>query len=105
MSQLVGWVERSDTHHLSMRAARRWVSQGLNPSYRTLRALRVERKFLRRIKLICPVQTTLQKYSCSRLTQITSISIAIPFPQEGRFAVVTNVGSGMRWTRQRHARE
>jgi hypothetical protein len=31
--QLVGWVERSDTHHLSMRAARRWVSQGLNPSY------------------------------------------------------------------------
>jgi hypothetical protein len=26
-------VERSDTHHLSMRAARRWVSQGLNPSY------------------------------------------------------------------------
>src|ERR1700738_5171667 len=22
-----------DTHHLSMRAARRWVSQGLNPSY------------------------------------------------------------------------
>jgi hypothetical protein len=31
--QRVGWVERSDTHHLSVRAARRWVSQGLNPSY------------------------------------------------------------------------
>jgi hypothetical protein len=25
-------MERSDTHHLSMRAARGWVSQGLNPS-------------------------------------------------------------------------
>jgi hypothetical protein len=29
---------------------------------------------------------------------------AIPSPQEGRFAVVTDVGSGMRWTRQRQAR-
>ena len=25
---------------------------------------------------------------------------AVPLPQEGRFAVVTDVGSGMRWTRQ-----
>ena len=24
---------------------------------------------------------------------------AVPLPQEGRFAVVTDVGSGMRWTR------
>jgi hypothetical protein len=27
----VGWVERSETHQCS--AAKRWVSQGLNPSY------------------------------------------------------------------------
>jgi hypothetical protein len=26
--------------------------------------------------------------------------IAVPLPHEGRFAVVTDVGSGMRWTRQ-----
>jgi hypothetical protein len=25
--------------------------------------------------------------------------VRIPFPKEGRFAVVTDVGSGMRWTR------
>src|SRR6516162_10295161 len=26
---------------------------------------------------------------------------AVPLSQKGRFAIVTNVGSGMRWTRQR----
>jgi hypothetical protein len=26
---------------------------------------------------------------------------AIPFPEEGRIAIVTDVGRGMRWTRQR----
>ena len=30
---------------------------------------------------------------------------AIPCPQEGRIAIVTDVGCGMRWTRQRRARE
>jgi hypothetical protein len=33
------------------------------------------------------------------------ICFAVLFPQEGRFAVVTDVGSGMRWTRRCHARE
>jgi hypothetical protein len=33
---------------------------------------------LNRINLICPVQSCLKKYSRSRLTQITSISAAIP---------------------------
>ena len=32
-------------------------------------------------------------------------SYPIPFPQEGRFAVVTDVGSGMRWTLWRQARD
>jgi hypothetical protein len=45
-----------------------------------------------------PVQPFLQKYSCSLQTQITSASIVIPHPQEGRFAIVTDVGYGMRWT-------
>jgi hypothetical protein len=39
-----------------------------------------------------PVQSSLQKYSCSLLTQITSISFAIPHPQEGRIAIVTDAG-------------
>jgi hypothetical protein len=46
-----------------------------------------------------PVQPFLQKYSCSLLTQITSASFAIPYPREGRVAIVTDVGNGMRWTR------
>jgi hypothetical protein len=32
------------------------------------------------------------------LAQITSLSSAIPAHTEGRFAIVTNVGQGMRWT-------
>jgi len=32
-------------------------------------------------------------------------SRTVPCPQEGRFAVVTDVGRGMRWTRRRQARE
>jgi hypothetical protein len=47
----------------------------------------------------------LQKYSASRLPQITPTTPAIPFPQEGRIAIVTDVGRGMRWTRQRRTRE
>jgi hypothetical protein len=48
-----------------------------------------------------PVQPLSQKYSCSLQTQITSISAAIPSRTEGRIAIVTDVGHGMQWTRQR----
>jgi len=51
-----------------------------------------------------PVQPLSQKYSCSLPTQITFISAAIPSRTEGRIAIVTDVGHGMRWTRQRRAR-
>jgi hypothetical protein len=47
------------------------------------------------------VQPRFQKYLSFHLSQITGLSRAIPFPIEGRFAIVTNVGFGMRWTRQR----
>jgi hypothetical protein len=47
------------------------------------------------------VQLRFQKYSASRFGQINFRSLAVPFSQEGRFAVVTNVGRGMRWTRER----
>ena len=45
------------------------------------------------------VQPSSQKYSGVLFTQITSTSIAIPHPQEGRIAIVTDVGRGRRWTR------
>jgi len=71
---------------------------------------------LNRINLILPdgqissrfakrsVQPLLQKYFSSRLTQITSL-IRPSCPTEGRFAIVTDVGNGMRWTRRRWARD
>ena len=44
------------------------------------------------------VQPCLQKYSASPPTQINSRTSAIPSHTEGRFAIVTDVGCGMRWT-------
>ena len=52
--------------------------------------------------LICPdgypVQLRAQEYFDSCLPQITLKSRAVPLPARGRFAIVTNVGHGMRWT-------
>jgi len=56
------------------------------------------------INLICPVQFHLQKYSSSCLTQITSISPAVP-SHRGAFRDRHGRWNGMRWTRQRWARE
>jgi hypothetical protein len=53
--------------------------------------------------LVCPY--LFAKYSASQPPQIISTTPAVPFPQEGRFAVVTDVGSGMRWTLRRQARD
>ncbi len=44
-----------------------------------------------------PVQPHLQKYSASRFTQIKFYIPRRPVPSEGRFAIVTDVGRGMRW--------
>jgi hypothetical protein len=52
-----------------------------------------------------PVQPFSQKDSGVLFTQITSISIAIPSSLKGRIAIVTDVGRGMRWTRQCQAGE
>jgi hypothetical protein len=60
--------------------------------------MRIEGKFCRGINVIWVVQSPSQKYSGSLLTQITSISFASRPNTEGRFAIVTNVGHGMRWT-------
>jgi len=50
------------------------------------------------------VQPCLEKYFDFHSTQITGLSCVIPFPIEGRFAIVTDVGFGMRWTRLRAGR-
>jgi hypothetical protein len=62
-------------------------------------ALLLERKFACRIKLICPVQTSREKYSAFAVGQIISTSSPVSRPHEGRLAIVTDVGRGMRWTR------
>src|SRR5450755_2596449 len=53
---------------------------------------------------VSPVQSPSQKYSGSLLTQITSSSSPSRPNTEGRFAIVTSVGHGMRWTRWRQRR-
>src|SRR5882757_3352307 len=47
------------------------------------------------------VESHLQKYFCFHSPQIISTTLAIPFLPEGRIMIVTDVGCGMRWTRQR----
>ena len=102
--------------HADLLVARRWVERQRYPSIFT-RVLR--KRWMAGSSpavtsgLLLPdgqisdlaVQPRLQKYFCFRTPQITSRTLAIPCPQEGRFAVVTDVGCGMRWTRQRQARE
>src|SRR5258708_8714760 len=70
---------------------------------RTLRnavgiGLRIKTILLNSINVIWAVQSCLQKYSASRLPQITSRTLAIPSHTEWRFAIVTAVGGGMRCT-------
>ena len=57
-------------------------------------AMTAEKKFSFGFNLIWVVQSLLQKYFGSLLTQITSTSLAIPAHTEGRFAIVTDVGQG-----------
>jgi hypothetical protein len=47
------------------------------------------------------VQSFAQKYFASVFAQITFLFAAVPPHSEGRFAIVTNVGGGMRWMRWR----
>ena len=46
------------------------------------------------------VQPFREKYSALFLTQITCLLTPSRAHQEGRFAIVTNVGRGERWTRE-----
>ncbi len=51
------------------------------------------------------VQCHQQKYFASPFGRNRFMDSAIPSHTEGRFAIVTDVGHGMRWTRQRFARD
>jgi hypothetical protein len=53
------------------------------------------------IKVIPSVQSRLQKDFASRLAQITPVSAAVSAFHEGRIAIVTDAGLGMRWTWRR----
>jgi hypothetical protein len=48
--------------------------------------------YLNAIKLICPVQPSLQKYTSSLRPQISPTTSPVPARQEGRIAIVTDVG-------------
>jgi hypothetical protein len=68
----------------------------LCPSYETTppRRLRARPNLLKQINLICPVQSSLQKYFSFHRPQITSRTFRIPSHTEGRIAIVTDVGAG-----------
>jgi hypothetical protein len=66
-------------------------------------ALRATTNLSSQINLIPPVQPLLQKYFSSRTGRSSNRGIAVPHPSEGRFAIVTDVGWGMRWTWSRQA--
>jgi hypothetical protein len=67
--------------------------------FRTLRRLRAKSNLLKRFNLFLPVQSWLKKFSVLLVGQITITESRRPASQEGRFAIVTNVERGMRWTR------
>ncbi|WP_207234544.1 hypothetical protein, partial [Bradyrhizobium sp. Leo170] len=57
-----------------------------------------EQRFSRNIKVICLVQSAREKHSASFWPQITLETAPSRLHLEGRIAIVTDVGSGMRWT-------
>ena len=69
------------------------TAESLDAGARVMRAAGAQRdgKAGRTVFLILAVESCLQKYFRSRLTQIKSISLAVPFPR-GALAIVTDVG-------------
>jgi hypothetical protein len=64
--------------------------------------LRAKPDLLKQFDLICSsVQPLSEKYFCFLQRQITGVFCVIPCPLRGALAIVTNVGRGLRWTRQR----
>jgi hypothetical protein len=70
-----------------------------------LNLVRVQPNFSNRIKLFLPVQSPSAKIFRFPFPPNHLYHARHPGPREGRIAIVTDVGCGMRWTRQRLARE
>ena len=61
--------------------------------------LRVKSNLSKQFNLFLPVQSSSKKFSVLPVGQITITESRRPASQEGRFAIVTDVERGMRWTR------
>jgi hypothetical protein len=77
-------------------ASRPGRPRGWLPLESTTTARQANRRF--------PVQPHAQKYFASVVGQIISTSSPVSRSQEGRLAIVTDVGRGMRWTQRRARR-
>ena len=60
--------------------------------------LRVKPEFACAFKLIWVVQIGRKIFRACPVGQISGMTRAVPHSKEGRFAIVTNVERGMRWT-------
>jgi hypothetical protein len=84
------------------------VESGKSPEFSSPRAgrspnlaknrVRQNRNFMRYFSVIWVVQSYQQKYSACAVGQINATDSRVLCSQEGRFAIVTNVECGMRWT-------
>jgi hypothetical protein len=67
-------------------------------------------QFVHRIaaQLICPLSSLISDFPKNISVPMhpkSHLELSLSRPTEGRFAIVTDVGHGMRWTRQRFARD
>ena len=72
----------------------------VGPVWRPRNRVRPKTNFVRRINVILAVSYPCTNISLSENRKLCILP-AVPPPQEGRIAIVTDVGSGMRWTRMR----
>jgi hypothetical protein len=69
----------------------------VGPVWRPRNRVRPKTNFVRRINVILAVSYPCTNISLSENRKLCILP-AVPPPQEGRIAIVTDVGSGMRWT-------
>ena len=96
---LMALVRSGSLSRLRARARLMRRASGLEIAPCRFFCVRANSNLSNRINLICPVQSFAEKYFPSRLPRNTSMIPRVPPLQEGRFAIVTDVGCGMRWTR------
>ena|SRR5713226_6488220 len=90
--RLVGWLERGETHPFHF-AKLMGFREALNPLL-SVQRVRARTDLPDGHAAQNPVQSPLQKYFASPVGQIISTNSRHPTPQEGRIAIVTDVGMG-----------